>query len=74
MTLYDLQLLFKLAWSRLFFGQGNPLLALVETVVLLALIGVTTLRFAALSRPAAALMLPYLAWVAFATALNGAFW
>jgi benzodiazapine receptor len=74
LTVYAIQLLFNLAWSGLFFGLRHPLLALVDIVVLLALIGLATVRFAALSRPAAALMVPYLAWVAFATALNGAFW
>jgi len=38
------------------------------------LIGVTAIRFAAVSRGAALLLLPYLAWVAFATVLNGGFW
>jgi tryptophan-rich sensory protein len=74
LAVYGVQLVFNLAWSGLFFGLRNPLLALIEIVVLLALIVLTTLRFTAVSRVAAALMLPYLAWVAFATALNGAFW
>jgi tryptophan-rich sensory protein len=58
----------------LFFGLQRPLLALLDIVILLVLIGVTLLRFAAVSRGAALLMAPYLAWVAFATVLNGGFW
>ncbi len=74
LAIYAVQLALNLAWSWIFFGMRRPLPALVEIVVLLALIGLTTLRFAAVSRAAALLMTPYLAWVAFATALNGAFW
>lgn len=74
LILYAVQLCLNLAWSGLFFGLRQPLLALVEIVVLLVLIAVTIVRFAAVSRPAAVLMVPYLAWVSFATVLNGAFW
>lgn len=71
---YAIQLAFNLAWSWLFFGMRSPLLALLEILVLLALIAVTALRFAAASRGAAMLMAPYGAWVAFAALLNGGFW
>ena len=74
LTLYGVQLAFNLAWSWLFFGLRQPLLALVDIVVLLVLVAITVARFAPVSRTAAGLMVPYLAWVAFATALNGAFW
>jgi tryptophan-rich sensory protein len=74
LALYGVQLVFNLAWSWLFFGLRQPLTALVDIVVLLALVALTLARFASVSRAAAGLMLPYLAWVAFATALNGAFW
>lgn len=74
LALYGIQLAFNLAWSWLFFGLRQPTAALVDIVVLLALIAVTAQRFAAVSRIAAMLMLPYLAWVAFATALNAGFW
>lgn len=74
LTLYGIQLAFNLAWSWFFFGLRQPFAALIEIVVLLALIALTTLRFAVVSRPAAGLMLPYLGWVAFATVLNAGFW
>lgn len=74
LVLYAVQLGFNLAWSWLFFGLQQPLLALIEIVILLGLIAATARRFAPISRPAALLMLPYLAWVAFATVLNGGFW
>jgi len=74
LTLYGIQLVFNLAWSGIFFGLRQPLAALIEIGILLALIVLTALRFAAVSRTAAALMLPYIAWVTFATVLNGGFW
>jgi translocator protein len=74
LVVYGVQLLFNLAWSWLFFGLRQPLIALVDIVVLLALIAVTIRRFAPISRVAATLLLPYLLWVSFATALNAGFW
>jgi tryptophan-rich sensory protein len=74
LAFYGVQLVFNLAWSWLFFGLRRPFIALIDIVVLLALIAITALRFAAVSGPAAVLLLPYLAWVAFATALNAAYW
>jgi len=74
LTLYLGQLVFNLAWSWLFFGLRQPLLALIEIVGLLVLIAVSTWRFASVSWAAACLMVPYLVWVTFATILNAAFW
>jgi len=71
---YGVQLVFNLLWSWLFFGLRRPFVALLEIILLLVLIGMTAIRFAAVSRGAALLLLPYLAWVAFATVLNGGFW
>ncbi|MES2523180.1 MAG: TspO/MBR family protein [Gemmatimonadota bacterium] len=57
-------------WTRLFFGHKRPDLALADSVVLLA--GAAAYARAAdqVDRPAALLMLPYIAWVGFATKLN----
>ena len=74
LVLYAVQLLLNLAWSWIFFGLHRPGPALLEIMVLLVMIAVTTLCFRPVSRAAAALMLPYLAWVSFATALNAGFW
>ncbi len=71
---YGVQLLLNLAWSWLFFGLKQPFLALLDIVALLVLVAVTALRFAAISRGGAMLMVPYLAWVLFATVLNGGYW
>jgi len=74
LALFLLQLAFNLAWSWIFFRQHALGAALVEVVLLWLAIGATTLAFGRVSPLAAWLMAPYLAWVAFAAALNAAFW
>ena len=74
LTLYGVQLLLNGLWSLLFFGLGNPGLALVEILVLLVFIAATTRAFARLDAAAGWLMAPYLAWVSFATVLNASIW
>jgi translocator protein len=69
---YALGLLLNAAWTPLFFGLGAYTPALVEIVVLDAVIVGTILTFRRRSTTAAALQLPYLAWALFATALNAA--
>ena len=68
---WGVQLVFNAAWTPLFFAADAYALALVEIVVLLAaVVVVTTVLFARRRAVAAWLMVPYVAWVAFATALN----
>jgi benzodiazapine receptor len=74
MTLFAVQLVLNVLWSWLFFGRHSPGLAFVEIVVLWFTILATTLSFWRVSVPAGALLIPYLLWVAFATALNLAVW
>ncbi|MBK1696260.1 TspO/MBR family protein [Rhodovibrio salinarum] len=64
------QLALNFTWSALFFGAGDIFLALVDVVALILAILATTTAFWQVSRAAGLLMLPYLAWVCFATALN----
>jgi translocator protein len=72
--LFLLQLVANGAWSWIFFGLQRMDLALIEIVVLWVLILATILAFWRIHRLAAVLLLPYLAWVSFATALNAALW
>lgn len=72
--LFALQLVFNLAWSVLFFGFQRIDLALMEVVVLLALILVTALRFGRLDRISGWLLAPYFLWTTFATTLNASVW
>jgi tryptophan-rich sensory protein len=71
-ALFSVQLGLNLLWSALFFGLQRPSWALVEIVLLLAAIALTTLEFRKHSRAAATLMVPYLLWVAYAISLNAA--
>lgn len=68
------QLSLNALWSWFFFGQHQIGWALVDIVLLLAAIAATVAAAWSRTRAAAFLLLPYLAWVGFATALNAAIW
>ena len=70
LALFVLQLVLNAAWTPLFFGAQRPALALVELAALDAAAEATTVAFARVDRRAAALLVPYLAWLGFATLLN----
>lgn len=74
LTLFGIQLILNALWSFLFFGLRSPGLAMAEIVVLWLAILLTLLAFWRVSRPAGALLAPYLLWVTFASALNFAVW
>ena len=61
-------------WSVLFFTLHRPDLALIEIILFLALLITLQVRFARTDRLAALLWSPYVAWVSFATFLNGTIW
>jgi tryptophan-rich sensory protein len=65
-----LQLGLNAAWPWLFFGLRRPDIALAGIVLLWLAILATLVAFARVRRGAALLLVPYLAWVAFAAALN----
>lgn len=71
---YELQLGLNFLWSFLFFKWGLRGTALVEMALLLAAITWTTYRFYQVDHLAGGLMIPYIAWVAFAFGLNYSFW
>jgi len=58
----------------LFFGWRRGALAFVDIVLLLVSIVATLIAFWRAERLAGALLVPYLAWVGFASALNFAVW
>jgi translocator protein len=74
LTLFGAQLVLNAAWSWLFFGLQRPGLAAAEIVVLLAAIVATCVAFWRVRTAAGLLLLPYIGWVGFATALNLAIW
>lgn len=74
LLLFLTQLALNCFWSLQFFGLHRIGLALVDIVLLLAVIVATALAFRRHSPIAALLLVPYLAWVCFATVLNFAIW
>jgi len=68
---FGIQLALNALWSILFFGLQNPLYGLIDIVLLLISILITLIYFARVNKKASYLLIPYLLWVAFATALNG---
>ena len=71
---FIIQLGLNALWSYLFFGLHNPFLALIEVILLLLMIFETYVIFKKVDRIAGLLMVPYLAWVTFATILNASIW
>jgi tryptophan-rich sensory protein len=74
MVLFGIQLLLNILWSVIFFGLQDPRLSLFEIVLLLASIIATTVLFWRIHKMAGILLIPYIAWVSFATILNFAIW
>lgn len=67
---FAIQLLLNALWSFLFFGLQNPILALVEIILLWLMIYETYNQFSKIDKIAGFLFIPYLAWVGFALILN----
>jgi tryptophan-rich sensory protein len=74
LSLFVGQLICNAAWSWFFFAWRRGALAFADVVLLLGLIAATIVAFARVSGLAAVLLVPYLAWVAFATALTYSIW
>ena len=74
LVLYLLQLIANALWSWLFFVWHTGLGAFVGVVVLWALILATVIAFWRVRPWTGAILLPYLAWVSFATALTWSVW
>lgn len=70
--LFVAQLLLNLAWSPVFFALHQPLRAFAIIVLMVIVTALTALDFHRIRPLAAWLLLPYLAWLIFAAALNGA--
>jgi len=68
--LWAAQLALNASWSPLFFGAHQPKASAVVAGAMVPTIAAYSLTARKIDRPAAALMMPYLAWSAFATYLN----
>ena len=71
---FGFHLLLNIFWSVLFFGMQQVGWAAVEIVVLWLSIAVTIALFRRHSVVAAAMLIPYILWVSFATVLNMTIW
>ena len=74
LTLFLVQLALNAAWTPLFFGLHWPGVAFAEITLLWLAIAATIVAFRPVSRTAAWLLAPYLAWVSFAAVLNFTLW
>jgi tryptophan-rich sensory protein len=72
--LFGAQLVVNVAWSPVFWGLERADLGLAVLGLLLPLVVATIVAFDRVDRRAALLLVPYLAWVCFATALNYGIW
>jgi len=70
LALWGIQQGLNAAWSPLFFGQHRPRAALADIGLMWTAIGAYLLEARKVDRTAAALVVPYLAWVSFAAFLN----
>ncbi len=71
---FSAHLFVNASWSIIFFGFHATGLALADILLMWVMIAYLTGRFYRIDRIAAYLMIPYLAWVTFATLLNFAVW
>jgi translocator protein len=74
LILFLLQLVSNALWSWLFFSWHQGALAFLDILLLWALIVMTLVLFWRIRLLAGVLLVPYLAWVSFASALNYSIW
>lgn len=67
---FFIQLALNALWSIVFFGLHSPLFAFGVIILLWIFIFLTIKNFLRVSKTAAYLLIPYIAWVSFAAILN----
>jgi benzodiazapine receptor len=72
--IFIVQLILNVIWSVLFFAMHSPFLAFLEIIVLWIAILATIIASCKVSRIAGSLLIPYILWVSFASALNFSIW
>jgi benzodiazapine receptor len=70
LALWGTQLALNAAWSPVFFRARRPRAALAVSGALVGAVGAYAWKARKADRPAAVMVLPYLAWAGFALALN----
>ena len=71
LQLFMIQLALNFVWSFIFFSWHLLLIAIIEILLLLSAIVLTAKEFAKFDKIAAWMMVPYIAWVSFASILTG---
>ena len=74
LTSFGVQFALNLAWTPVFFGAHATGAALIVILALVVAIVITIFQFRLHHALAAALLVPYLLWVCYATYLNAGFW
>lgn len=74
LILFIIQLIFNMLWSLAFFTLKSPLFGFVVIIILWFLILFTIIYFSNISNVAGILLIPYIAWVSFASILNFMLW
>ena len=74
LALWSAQIALNTLWTPVFFGARQMALAMVVMATLLVTVAAMVLAFWSLDWRAALLLLPYLAWLGVATALNWRIW
>lgn len=74
LSLYGVQLALNFTWSFFFFSLQNPLFGVINITLLCLFIILTILNSWNVRTLASLLLIPYLIWVLYATALNASIW
>jgi len=74
LTVFLIQLALNFLWSPIFFAKHKIFTALVDISALLGTLIYTAVLFNQVNPTASYLLLPYIVWVSYATALNLRIW
>lgn len=74
LAFYGGQLFLNFIWSFFFFSLMNPILGLIDIILLIMLIILTIISAWHVRQLASVLLIPYLIWVIYATTLNAGIW
>jgi len=69
-TYFLVQLVLNLSWTTIFFRLKQPLIALIDMILIMAITFYTAIRFYPYSKIASLLLVPYLMWLCVAFSLN----
>lgn len=74
LIVFGIQLAVNVLWPAVFFGLRSPGGGVIVIIALWILIAATIYLFSKISKTAALLLVPYILWVSYASALNTAVW